>query len=153
MGLLAGDGDLPGVDGDAHGPFDLVDRVEDAPVVQSHLGETAGAQDGAPGEEVGAGEAGDEGVRRSGDQLRGRPDLKDLAVDEDGHAVGEDRGVLEIVGNEKNRKVEVVENAPELGPHLRACVSVECREGLVQQEDVGPSGERASQPDALALPA
>ena len=105
------------------------------------------------GEDVRAGEARDERVRRSGDELAGLPTWSSLPVDEDADAVGEHGGVLEVVRDEEDRQVEVVERAPELGADSRPRVRVERGHRLVEEEDVRVARERARQPDALALPA
>ena len=94
-----------------------------------------------------------QGVGGAGDQLRGRADLQESALDEDADAVGENGGVVEIVGDEEDGEVEAVEDRPELGPHARACVRVEGGEGLVEEEHVGVAGKRAGESDALALAA
>ncbi len=67
--------------------------------------------------------------------------------------VGERRRPLEPVLGEDHRRAEVVVEAHEGGEHVVGALRVELRRGLVEDEGLGPGGERARDHAALALAA
>ena len=68
---------------------------------------------------------------------------------EDEDAVGEVDGLVEIVGDEENRDVDVTPDVEEVSLHLSAGLGVERAEGLVHEEDAGLVCESAGDGDAL----
>ena len=87
------------------------------------------------------------------DQLLRTPELEDATVDEHADAIGERRGVLEVVGDEERRHPQLSQELVQLRAHGAARVRVERRQRLVEEEDVRLARERASKCDALALAA
>ena len=104
-------------------------------------------------EEVAAGEARDEGIRRRCDQLGWRADLEQLALDEDPDAPGERGGVLVVVRHEQRRQGEALQQLAQLRSDRHARVSVEGGQRLVEQQHRGIAGERTRETDALPLAA
>ena len=104
-------------------------------------------------EEDAAGEARDERIGRSGDELGRRRELPELALDEDPDAVGERRRVLEVVRDEERRQTKLAQELLELRTHRPACVRVERGHGLVEEEHARVARERAREGDALPLAA
>ena len=83
-----------------------------------------------------------ERVGRSGEQLGGRADLQQPAVDDHADPVREGRRVLDVVGDEHRRQPEPREEGAELTAHRVARVRVERRERLVEQHHVRVPCER-----------
>ena len=88
-------------------------------------------------------------MREDGERLG---DLLEVpAAGEDGHAVGEADGLVDVVGDEQDGGAHLGEDLRELGLEVPAELGVDGAEGLVEQEDGRVGGERAGHADALAL--
>ncbi len=83
----------------------------------------------------------------------GRAHLLDLALVQDDDLVGHLERLLLVVGDEQAGDVDLVVELAEPGPQLVADPGIERPEGLVQQEDLGPGGQRPGQGHPLPLPA
>src|SRR5690606_29838366 len=79
--------------------------------------------------------------------------LLDLAVEHDDDAVAEGHRLLLVVGDVDHGGAEPPLELGELDPHLDAQLGVEVREGLVEEEDVRLTHDRAAQRDTLPLAA
>ena len=79
--------------------------------------------------------------------------LAQLSVDQHADAPRESSRVLEVVRHQQRRDLELGEELLQLGPHLDLRVRVECRERLVEQQDLGIPRERAGERDTLPLTA
>ena len=98
-------------------------------------------------------ELGDErGGRVVVERLR-RAHLLDLPLVEHHDLVGDLERLLLVVGHEQAGDVHLVVELAEPGAQLLADPGVERAEGLVQEQDLGPGGQRPRQGDALPLPA
>ena len=131
-----------------------------------------------PGRAAGAGEARPPSVRkrpgastvparkvRAADEARheavGRPlvevalaaDLVDRALVHHHQPVGHGERLLLVVGHHHRGEAELALQLADLDPHLLAQLGVEVGERLVEQQHVGPDGERAGQRHALLLAA
>ena len=113
---------------------------------------------------VARGEGGRKHVRRSdevGDEARARPfidvgrrpDLDDLAVVENGDAIGHRQRFALVVGDEDEGDAELLLQRLQLLLHLLAELEVERAERLVEQQHLGPVHQRAGKRHALALAA
>jgi hypothetical protein len=147
------DSHLPGIDDDADLPLGLVDRQEFLAARESDRRQRAVAPPGAPAEEVGTGEGGDEGVARVRDEVGRRPELAQAAVHEHAHLVGERRRVLVVVRHEQRRQLEPAQQLGELVPNLCLRVRVERGERLVEEEHRGVARECPRERDPLPLAA
>lgn len=117
------------------------------------VGERHRAAVDPPGVEVEPDEPGDVlGGRPPGDLGR-RPLLDDAAVLEDDEPVREDQSLEGVVGDDEAGAGEVGEVVLELALHVEAGAGVECRERLVEEQDVRVAGERPGQGDPLGLSA
>ena len=145
--------DVPGLDDDADPAAPGGGAHHEAAGVERHLREPVRQRARVPREQVAAGQARDEGVGRRVHELRGRSELEDPALREHADAVGEDGGVLVVVGDEERGQVEVAQQLGELESHGRARDRVERGERLVQQQHGRVARERARQADALPLAA
>ncbi|PYM71811.1 MAG: hypothetical protein DME03_19025, partial [Candidatus Rokuibacteriota bacterium] len=67
------------------------------------------------------------------DHLR-RPDLRETASVKDARLIGEDEGLLLIMGDEDRRRARGAQDLFDLVPHLRPEIGVQSREGLVQED-------------------
>ena len=100
-----------------------------------------------------ADEARHEGRRRLVVDLGRRADLLDLAVVEDGDAVGELDRLFLVVGDEDGGVAGAVVDLAQPAAQLPPDLGVEGAEGLVEEEHARLDGERAGERDALALAA
>ena len=100
-----------------------------------------------------ADEIGDEARIRLLVDLLGRADLHDLAVVEDGDAVGHGQRLALIVGDEDEGDAERFLQRLQLFLHVFAQLQVERAERFVEQQDFRPVDERPGERDALALAA
>ena len=82
-----------------------------------------------------------------------RSDLLDDAVIHDGDAVADRVRLLLVVGDEDGRDAEPLLQVAQLAPHLHAQLGVEIRQGLVEEQHLGPDRHRAGDRDALLLAA
>src|SRR5262249_44258643 len=85
-------------------------------------------------------------------ELCGRALADDLAADDDGHAVGELLGLVEVVGRQQDRRAERAERANRL-PGLAARLRVEARRRLVEEDQVRVADQREAEVEAALLPA
>ena len=86
------------------------------------------------------------------DQILGGARLDDSPLDENRDPVGDRRRVHEVVRDEDRRQPELAQERAQLCAHPPARVRVERRHRLVQEQHLGPPGERPRQGDPLALP-
>ena len=100
-----------------------------------------------------ADEARDELALRMLVDLRGRPDLLDPALVEDGEAIGHRERLLLIVRHVDERDPDLALDRLELDLHLLPELEVERAERLVEQQYPRPVHDRARERDALPLPA
>ena len=105
------------------------------------------------GEDVRTCEACHERIGRRSEQVGGRADLPQAAVDQHADAVGERGRVLEVVCDEQGRQRELTQEVVQLGAHGAARVRVERRHRLVEEEDTRLTRQRAGQRDSLLLAA
>ena len=89
----------------------------------------------------------------SRDEVRRGAGLPQRAVDQHADAPRESSRVLEVVRHEQRRDLELGQELLQLGPHLDLRVRVECRERLVEQQDLGIPRERAGERDPLPFTA
>ena len=101
----------------------------------------------------GADEPGHEQVRRVVVQLHRRADLLKHAAEHDRHAIAERHRLGLVVGDVDGGRVEPALDPGDLGAHLHAQLGVQVGEGLVHQERLRVTDDRAPHRDALALPA
>ena len=101
----------------------------------------------------GADEIGNEARPRPLIDIGRRPDLDDLAVVEDGHAVGHRQCLALIVRDEDEGDAELLLQRLQLFLHLLPELEVERAERLVEQQDLRPVHQRAGERNALALAA
>ncbi len=87
------------------------------------------------------------------EQIRGRAELHDGAVVEHADPVGQDRRVVEGVGDQQGGQPEIAQRVAQLVAHLLASYRVERAERLVEQEHARLPGQRAGQRHPLALAA
>ena len=107
--------------------------------------------------------AGEEGraADEARDEARGRPlvevalraDLLDRALVHHHQPVGHGERLFLVVGHHHRGQAELLLQFADLDPHLLAQLGVEVGERLVEQQDVGPDGERAGERHALLLAA
>ena len=83
----------------------------------------------------------------------GRGHLHDLALVENGDAVGHGHGLLLIVGDDHEGEAKFLLKIHELELRLLAQLLVERAERFVEQKNLGPLGNRTGQRDALSLAA
>ncbi len=145
------DGDLPRVHGESDVPDSCVDREGGEPGVERDSGQPVWTRFRDSPQEVRAREPRDEGIGRSGDELRRGGDLEQPSLDEHSDPVGERCCVVEVVCHEQSRQLELLEQLPQLGPDTSTCVGVERREWLVEQEHGRVARERPCQRDPLTL--
>ena len=84
---------------------------------------------------------------------RRRADLFEVAVVDDGQAVGHLHGLLLVVGDEHRGDRQRVVQVAQPQAQLRAHLGVERAERLVEQQHLGLDGQRPGQGHALALAA
>ena len=108
---------------------------------------------GLAGHDAAAGEHDDEAVGRRGDQLRGRAELAQRAVDDDRDAAGERRRVGEVVGDEQRRDARLAQLAGELVAHERGGCGRRARRAARRAAGPRAARQRAGERDALALAA
>ena len=77
--------------------------------------------------------------------------MQDPPVDDDTDVVGKRGRVLEVMRDEDRRKGKVAEQFVQLDPDGRLGVGVECRQGLVEEQDAGIERERSGECNALSL--
>ena len=122
-------------------------------VAAGGAGGDRGVHDLARGEDAGAvdvlGEGGDVVVLRPQQDVLGGADLDDAAVAHDGDAVAQAHGLVQVVGDEDDRLLELLLEFQQLVLHVTADQRVQGAEGLVHQQQVGVGGERAGEADAL----
>ncbi len=121
----------------------LVQRHRDAGLTD-HVG---GGEDAAA-VDVGD-ELGDVVVGRGREDLGTGAHLDHPAVLEQQDAVTEQHGLVEVVGDEDDRLLQVALQADEQLLHVAADQRVQCRVRLVHQQHVGVAGQRPGQPDPL----
>ncbi len=103
-------------------------------------------------EEVGfADEVGDRPVQRRLVDVAGCADLQHLALAHHRDAVGHGQRFLLVVGDEDEGDPGLVLQALQLDLHFLAQLQVQRRQRLVEQQHLGPAGQRAGQGDALLL--
>ena len=144
---------LPRVDGEPDATRPGVDAPGGAAGVEYDLGQSVGAGGRGASEQRRAREARHERVGRSRDELGRGAALEDASVDDHADLVGERGGVFEIVGDEDRRQCELAEQLVELDPHGGLRVGVECRQGLVEEENARLERERTRQRYPLPLAA
>src|SRR5690606_9871231 len=76
----------------------------------------------------------------------------ELAAGDDAAAVGELLGLVEVVGREQDARALVAQAADE-GPELAACLGVEARGRLVEEQQLGASDDAEGDVDAALLAA
>ena len=86
-------------------------------------------------------------------ELLGRRELDDLAEVHHGDPVAHVADDSEVVRDEDVGELELVLQVVEQVQHLRLDGDVECRDGLVRDDQLRPQGERARDPDSLPLAA
>ncbi len=94
-----------------------------------------------------------EGRRRPAVDRVGRVILLDPAAIHHRDPVGHDQRLVLIVRHEDRRGAELAQQPPELDLHRLAQLAVERGEGLVEQQQLRPDGERPRHGHALLLPA
>lgn len=94
-------------------------------------------------------EVGDVVVGRGLQDLRPGADLDQPAVLEQQDAVTQQHGLVEVVGDEHDRLLEVLLQADEQLLHVAPDQWVQRGVGLVHQEHLGVAGQRPGQPDPL----
>ena len=82
-----------------------------------------------------------------------RPELDDLAEVHDRDAIGDVADEREVVRDEEVREPEVALERLEQVDDLRANRDVECRDGLVEDDELRVQRQRAREADALSLAA
>ena len=115
--------------------------------------EPAGGDDAAGQEGAAANEAGDEAVGRALVEVALRADLADFALRHHHQAVGDGQRLLLVVRHHDGGQAELALQLADLHPHLLPQLGVEVRQRLVQQQHVGPDGQRPGQRHALLLAA
>ena len=131
-----------------------VEQRPDGPVRRLQLEVVEAGQREALEAAVGADEACDEVVGRMGEQLLGRVVLgEDAAFAEDRDPVADEDRLVDVVGDEDDRLAQLPLDPQELVLEPGAGDRVEGAEGLVHQHQRRVRGERAREPDALALAA
>src|SRR6185437_2705421 len=93
---------------------------------------------------------GEERLRRPVDRL-GIGDLFQPAGVHHADELGDAERLVLIVGDEDERRAEILVDPQELLPESEADVAVECAEGFVQQQHLGPVHERPGDRDTLRL--
>lgn len=83
----------------------------------------------------------------------GRIHLFDLALTQDGDAVGQFQRLFLIVGDEDGRHAGLLMHLTQPAAQVASDAGVQGAEGLVQQQQSGLDGQGAGQGDALALAA
>src|SRR5207247_2086771 len=141
VGQMRRDGDVPRIDREHRRALAALRRPDQRPVLE------------AGGQEVRAGERGDERIRRPRDEIGGRAGLPQLPVDDYAYVRGERGRILKVVRHEQRRDLEAGEQLLQLGAYLNARVSVERGKRLVEEEDRRIARERAGERYALALAA
>ncbi len=86
---------------------------------------------------------------RLGEDLLRSADLNDLAVLHDADAIADAQRLVEVVGDEEDRLVEFGLNVHHLVLHLTTDQWIECREGLVHEQDGRIGGEGPGKADTL----
>ena len=85
--------------------------------------------------------------------IGGRLDLDDLAVIEDGDAIGHRQRLALVVGDEDEGDAELFLQRLQLFLHLLSELEIERAERLVEQQHLGSVDQRAGERHALALTA
>ena len=98
-------------------------------------------------------EAGDEEIVGIAIEFQRRADLLDRAAIEHDDPARHGHRLDLVVGDVDHGRAELGMQAAELDAHLRAQRGVEVRQRFVEQEDIGRTGDRATDRDALALAA
>ena len=98
-------------------------------------------------------QAGRVGMSRLGEQLFGLADLDDRAEIHDGHAMRQMPDHAQVVGDEEDRQMQSALQVQQEIDDLRLHGDVERGHDLVGDQQVRLDRERASDADALALPA
>ena len=101
----------------------------------------------------GAEESRDEARARPRVQLVGAADFEQAALVHDADAVGHREGLVLVVRDEDGRDAELLLDLADRAPQFLADLGVERAERLVEQQHLGPVGERARDRDALLLAA
>ena len=112
-----------------------------------------GASTRAVEEGAAADEAGDEAVGRPLVEVALAADLADRALVHHHQPVGHGQRLLLVVRHHHGGEAELALQLADLDPHLLAQLGVEIGERLVEQQHVGPDGQRAGQRHALLLAA
>ena len=102
---------------------------------------------------VDADEVGDESVGRLAVDLERRGRLPDAAVAHDHDHIGHGHGLALVVGDDDGGDAEPLLQLPQLHLHRLAQLGVQCRQRLVEQEQLRRQRQRAGDRDALALAA
>jgi hypothetical protein len=122
-----------------------------APAVEDDLRQPLPSRPREAVQQVPAGEAGDEGVARRGDELVWRADLEKPPLGDHTDAVGERGGIFEVVRDQDGRQGEVAEQLLELGADAGAGVRVERCHRLVEQQHGRIACQCTRESDTLAL--
>jgi hypothetical protein len=101
----------------------------------------------------GAEEGRHESAARPGVELVGAADLEQAPLVHHADAVRHREGLVLVVGDEDGGDAELLLDAADRAPQFLADLGVERAEGLVEQQHLGPVGERARDCDALLLAA
>ena len=92
-----------------------------------------------------------EGRGRLFEDLVGCASLFDLSVVHHHHLVGEFEGLLLVVRHEHAGHADLVVQPPQPLPQFHSHLGIERAEGLVEQEDLRPDGQRAGECHPLSL--
>ena len=144
---------VPRIDRENERALAVIGGRDDGSVVETDACRAVSGHATLAVQEVGAGEGGDEGIGGPGHEVGRRSDLAKASLHDHPDLVGERGRVLEVVRDEQRRDLETGEELLQLESHLDLRVSVEGRERLVEQEDLGVTRERARERDPLALAA
>ena len=85
------------------------------------------------------------------EDLVGRAPLFDLSVVHHHHLVGEFEGLLLVMRHEHAGHADLVVQPPQPLPQFHSHLGIERAEGLVEQEDLRPDGQRAGECHPLSL--
>ena len=88
-----------------------------------------------------------------GDQLLGVRQLQDIALVDDGNAIGNVTHHRKVVGDEQVGDAALLLQLAQQVEHLRPDGHIQCADGLVRHDELRLYDQRPGNADALALPA